>query len=50
MKDELKATQGILIRSVEQGTPAEKAGIEAGDVVVEVDGTRPCATRATSAR
>jgi serine protease Do len=39
MKDELQATQGILIRSVEQGTPAEKAGIEAGDVVVEVDGT-----------
>jgi len=39
MKDELKATQGILIRSVEQGTPAEKAGIEAGDVIVEVDGT-----------
>jgi len=39
MKDELKATQGILIRSVERGTPAEKAGIEAGDVVVEVDGT-----------
>jgi len=38
MKDELQATQGILIRSVEQGTPAEKAGIEAGDVVVEVDG------------
>ena len=39
MKDELQATQGILIRSVEQGAPAEKAGIEAGDVVVEVDGT-----------
>jgi serine protease Do len=39
MKDELKATQGILIRSVERGTPSEKAGIEAGDVVVEVDGT-----------
>jgi serine protease Do len=38
MKDELEATQGILIRSVEQGTPAETAGIEAGDVVVEVDG------------
>jgi serine protease Do len=38
MKDELEATQGVLIRSVEQGTPAETAGIEAGDVVVEVDG------------
>jgi len=39
MKDELKATQGILIRSVEKGTPAERAGIEPGDIVTEVDGT-----------
>lgn len=39
MRDELKATQGILVRSVERGTPADKAGIEAGDVIVEVDGT-----------
>ena len=39
MKDELKATQGILIRSVEQGTPAARAGIEAGDIITEVDGT-----------
>jgi serine protease Do len=38
MKDELKATQGILIRSVEKGTPAEQAGIEPGDIVTEVDG------------
>jgi serine protease Do len=37
MKDELKATQGILIRSVEKGTPAEQAGIEPGDIVTEVD-------------
>lgn len=39
MRDELKAMQGILVRSVERGTPADKAGIEAGDVIVEVDGT-----------
>ncbi len=38
MKDELKASQGILIRSVEKGTPAEQAGIEAGDIITEVDG------------
>jgi serine protease Do len=38
MKDELKATQGILIRSVEKGMPAERAGIEPGDIVTEVDG------------
>jgi len=40
MKDELKATQGILIRSVEQGSPAERAGLEAGDIVTEVDGVQ----------
>ncbi len=39
MKDELKAEQGVLIRSVEQDTPAARAGIEPGDVITEVDGT-----------
>lgn len=39
MKEELKAEQGILIRSVEQDTPAARAGIEPGDVITEVDGT-----------
>ncbi|MEK8031822.1 DegQ family serine endoprotease [Ideonella sp. DXS29W] len=29
---------GALVQSVEQGTPAEKAGIEAGDIIVKVDG------------
>lgn len=39
LRDELKATQGILVRSVERSTPADQAGIEAGDVIAEVDGT-----------
>lgn len=38
LRDEFKAQEGVLIESVEQGTPADKAGIQAGDVIVEVDG------------
>ncbi|MFT3717992.1 DegQ family serine endoprotease [Pseudorhodoferax sp.] len=30
--------QGALVRSVEAGSPAEKAGIEAGDIIVRFDG------------
>jgi serine protease Do len=30
--------QGILVREVRSGTPAEKAGVKAGDVIVSVDG------------
>lgn len=30
--------QGVLVRSVGKDTPAEKAGIKAGDVIVKVDG------------
>ena len=30
--------QGALVRSVESGGPAEKAGIEAGDIIVKFDG------------
>jgi serine protease Do len=29
---------GALVRSVETGQPAEKAGIEAGDIIIKVDG------------
>jgi len=29
---------GVYINSVSQGYPAEKAGIKAGDVIVEMDG------------
>jgi serine protease Do len=30
--------QGALVRSVESGSPADKAGIEAGDIITRVDG------------
>lgn len=29
---------GVLVREVRAGTPAEKAGLEAGDVIIKVDG------------
>ncbi len=34
----LGKTAGALVRSVEAGGPAEKAGIEAGDIITKVDG------------
>ena len=30
---------GVLVRSVRRGTPAQKAGLKAGDVIVNLDGT-----------
>src|SRR5574343_407161 len=30
--------QGVLIRGVEEGSPAEKAGLEAGDIITRFDG------------
>ena len=30
--------QGALVRGVESGSPAEKAGVEAGDIIVRLDG------------
>jgi serine protease Do len=32
--------EGILVRSVNQGSPAEKAGLKAGDVITSVNGER----------
>lgn len=32
--------EGILVREVNPGTPAEKAGLKAGDVITKVDGER----------
>ncbi len=29
---------GALVRSVEEGTPADKAGVEAGDIIIKFDG------------
>lgn len=34
----LGKAQGVLVRGVEEGAPAEKAGIEAGDIIVKFDG------------
>ncbi len=34
----LGKAQGALVRSVESGSPAEKAGVEAGDIIVKFDG------------
>ena len=34
----LGKAQGALVQGVERGTPAEKAGLEAGDIIVKVDG------------
>ncbi len=32
--------EGVLVREVNSGSPAEKAGIKAGDVIINVDGER----------
>jgi serine protease Do len=34
----LGKAQGVLVRGVEDGSPAEKAGIEAGDIITRFDG------------
>ncbi|TXH90394.1 MAG: DegQ family serine endoprotease [Rhodoferax sp.] len=34
----LGKVQGALVRAVESGSPAEKAGVEAGDIIVKFDG------------
>jgi serine protease Do len=34
----LGSGQGVLVRSVEAGSPGEKAGIEAGDIITKFDG------------
>jgi C-terminal processing protease CtpA/Prc len=34
------SVEGAFVESVESGTPAEKAGLKSGDVIVEFDGER----------
>lgn len=34
----LGKAQGALVRGVESGSPAEKAGVEAGDIIIKLDG------------
>jgi serine protease Do len=38
LRDYFGVKQGVLVSSVESGTPAERAGVKAGDVIVEVGG------------
>jgi serine protease Do len=38
--NDLGGTEGVMIASVEEGTPADEAGIEPGDVITDFDGTR----------
>lgn len=37
--------EGVLVRSVEGDSPAEKAGIKAGDVLIKIDGERVASIR-----
>ena len=38
LADYFGVTHGVLVNSVEEGSPAEKAGLKAGDVITEADG------------
>ena len=40
--------EGVLVRTVNPRTPAEKAGIKAGDVIVKVNGTPVTSAREIS--
>lgn len=40
LADFFGAKEGVLVRSVDKGSPADKAGLKAGDVIVRVDGER----------
>ena len=40
-----EGTEGALISKVEKDTPADRAGLEAGDVVIEVEGNKIKSTR-----
>jgi serine protease Do len=40
LADYFGVTHGVLVNSVEAGSPADKAGLKAGDIVTEVDGRK----------
>ena len=42
--------EGVLVRSVNKGSAAEKAGIKAGDVIIKVDEPRSAARAKSPAR
>ncbi len=39
-------TEGVIVKSVQEGSPAERVGIKRGDLVLEVNGTKIADTRA----
>src|SRR5262245_40979254 len=41
----VQPSDGVLVDSVREGTPASKAGLKSGDVIIEFDGERPRSTR-----
>jgi serine protease Do len=48
LADYFGVKQGVLVRTVDAKTPAEKAGLKAGDVVVKVNGTTVTSPREVS--
>ncbi|MBC7933064.1 MAG: PDZ domain-containing protein, partial [Rubrivivax sp.] len=40
LADYFGVSQGVLVSSVEAGSPAEKAGLKAGDIITEADGAK----------
>lgn len=44
LADYFGVKSGVLVRSVNKGMPADKAGIQAGDVIIKVDGQSVSAT------
>lgn len=48
LADYFGVKEGVLVRTVQPGTPAAKAGLKAGDVVIKVGGTPVSSTREIS--
>lgn len=44
-KAKVQVSDGVMIEDVREGTPASRAGLKSGDVVVEFDGERPRSLR-----
>lgn len=48
LADYFGVKEGVLVRSVDKDSPAEKAGLKAGDVIVKIDGRTVSRTRDVS--